>query len=122
MQAIREKISDIRGTRKIKADDIHEQQQAELARAQEAAHEARLIRRAELAMGLHTEEYIQQQAKLTGDHMNTTGYGGSGLNNRHVSDHSHSNYGGGSPRYSGSAYTTSPSHDSRKMAIHHKYL
>lgn len=93
-----------------------------MARAQEVAHEARLIRHAEAAMGLHTEEYIQQRAKLTGDHMNTTGYGGSGLNNRHIADHAHGSYGGGSPHYSGGTYTTSPSHDSRKMAIHHKYL
>nr|XP_043618617.1 uncharacterized protein LOC122590479 [Erigeron canadensis] len=122
MQAIREKISDIRGTRKVKSDSRHEQQQAEWARAQEEAHEARLIREAEIAMGMHAEEYIQHRAKLTGDHMNTTGYGGSGLNNRHVADHTHGSYGGAATRYSGGAYTTSPGHDSRKMAIHHKYL
>ncbi|GKC68563.1 hypothetical protein Tco_1101161, partial [Tanacetum coccineum] len=95
----------------------------ELARAQELAHEARLIRQAEIAMGMHAEEHVlQHEAKLTGDHKNTTGYGGSGLNNRHVADHTHRSYGGATARYSGGTYTTSPNHDSRKMAIHHKYL
>ncbi|KAI7748411.1 hypothetical protein M8C21_007576 [Ambrosia artemisiifolia] len=123
MQAIREKISDIRGLRKTKSDAIHEQQQAELARAQaqEMAHEARLIREAEIAMGIHTEEYIQQEAKLAGDHKYTTGYGGSGLNNRH-SLSPRGSFGGSTSRYSGGTYSTSPNHDSRKMAIHHKYL
>lgn len=102
-----------------------------MARAQEVAHEARLIREAEIAMGMHAEEFIQRGAKLTGDHKNTTGYGGSGLNNRHGSDHAHGSYSGGStprysgsstPRYSGGTYPTLPGHDSRKMAIHHKYL
>ncbi|KAL8207976.1 hypothetical protein R6Q57_007388 [Mikania cordata] len=124
MQAIREKISDIRGTRKVKSDAIYEQQQGELARiqAQEMAQEARLIREAEIAMGIHTEEYIQQEAKLPGDHKNTTGYGGSGLNNRHsLSPRGAS--GGSTSRYTYGTYPTSPScHDSRKMAIHHKYL
>ncbi|KAD5316939.1 hypothetical protein R6Q59_032167 [Mikania micrantha] len=124
MQAIREKISDIRGTRKVKSDAIYEQQQAELARiqAQEMAQEARLIREAEIAMGIHTEEYIQQEAKLPGDHKNTTGYGGSGLNNRH-SLSPRGAYGGSTSRYTDGTYPTSPScHDTRKMAIHHKYL
>ncbi|KAK1408897.1 hypothetical protein QVD17_41033 [Tagetes erecta] len=122
MQAIREKISDIRGARKVKSDAIHEQRQAELAQAQaqEMAHEARLIREAEIAMGIHPEEYIQHEAKLAGDHKNTTGYGGSGLNNRHsLSPRGSYNASGSS---SHSTYPTSPAHDSRKMAIHHKYL
>lgn len=72
-------------------------------------------------MGIHPEEYIQQEAKLAGDHKNTTGYGGSGLNNRH-SLSPRSSYGGSSSRYSDGTYPTSPAHDSRKMAIHHKYL
>ncbi|CAH1443573.1 unnamed protein product [Lactuca virosa] len=119
MQAIKEKISDIRGLRKSKSDTREEQHQAELERAQsdQLAQEARLIRQAEAAMGLQTEEFIYHGPKLTGDHLNKTGYG-NGLNNRHVADHSnareHSGYDG--------AYATSPNHDSRKMAIHHKCL
>ncbi|GJW57150.1 RNA-directed DNA polymerase, eukaryota [Tanacetum coccineum] len=102
-------------TRVLRKDRIDE-----LARAQELAHEARLIRQAEIAMGMHAEEHVlQHEAKLTGDHKNTTGYGGSGLNNRHVADHTHRSYGGATARYSGGTYTTSPNHDSRKMAIHH---
>ncbi|KAI3706091.1 hypothetical protein L1987_76346 [Smallanthus sonchifolius] len=120
MQAIREKISDIRGARKVKSEAIHEQQQAELARvqAQEMAHEARLIREAEIAMGIHTEEYIQHEAKLQGDHKNTTGYGGNGLNNRHVLS-PRGGYGGSTSRYSDGTYSASPGHNNRKMAIHH---
>lgn len=97
--------------------------QAELARAQaqEMAQEARLIREAEIAMGIQTEEYIQQEAKLTGDHKYTIGYGGSGLNNRH-SLSPRSSYTGSTSRYSGGTCASAPSHDSRKMAIHHKYL